>query len=216
MTKAELTENILNHITDPWTDCCENYEDAELIDLEYAKVMIDDCREMDEDYEPEDRLPAEVTPELIMEVYNCHVRHMKHELHVKRLAELLTENEDVCLHNNFFRNYENNDPEVVPCDFLQDEHFYFDGTVGDALWYYDLFKNSRKTFDPDRHTYCWYDKEKHQLFSSDTPFADGVIDAEALARYILSPEGADAKEELLGYISDEDAEKIFGEKMEDA
>ena len=44
--------------------------------------------------------------------------------------------------------------------------------------------------------YCWFDKDKFQLHSTNHPFREGVLDAEAFARFIL----LDA--EAFGYMFD--------------
>lgn len=212
MTKSELINNILEHITDPWTDDCENYDDADLIDIEYAKTMIEDARALDveADLEPDECLPAEVTPELMMEVYNCHVKHMKHDLRVRRLAQWFVDNEPVCLHDNYYCEYKNNDPCVVPVEFLDDSDnsFYFDedATIFDLI---DIGMNSKYTFS-DNDEYCWYDKDKKQLHSSNTPFHDGVIDVEAMADWFVTYASAEDFGYLLGEMEDEDILKVFG------
>ena len=68
--------------------------------------------------------------------------------------------------------------------------------------------NSRKTFDP-QDEYCWYDADLMTLHSTSNPFTDGLLDADAFARFIL----LDA--ETFGYmfdniIDDEDAKHILG------
>lgn len=212
MTKAELTEKIIDAIIDPWNDAPEDYLYSLPIDIFMASDLLNQLRD-DEDkmeLEPEERLPKEVTPDLVMVAYNCLIRAKKYEARTKRLADWLTDNECVCEHDTYYCDYPNNDPCVVPTDFLCNDlcdGFYFDDNVSiDDL--IEIGANSKGTFSFD-DTYCWYDAKKKQLFSSDTPFADGIIDAEAMARHILLD--ADA----FGYmfdeiIDDEDAEYILG------
>lgn len=210
MTKAELIERTIDRITDPWTESCEMYEDAELIELDVAKDILAQCREEDLDMDEEDRLPAEVTAEIMLEAYNCNVRKNKHDLRIQRLAEWLTYNESVCLHDNYYDEYPNDDPCVVPVDFLDDSEnsFFFDEDMG-ILDIIDVARNSLHTFN-SAEEYCWYNDKEHRLYSSNTPFADGVIDANAMARYFID----DAKKEdllyLLGDMDDDDVQYVFG------
>jgi len=213
MTKAELTERIINRITDPWTESCEDYEYAGLIDLDCAKVSLEQYHadDRDEAWDDEDRMPDEVTPELFMEIYNCLVRKNKRELQIKRLAEFLTDAEAVCTHNNYRQYYEDKSPEVVPTDFLNDpEGFYFeDFEPLSPIDYRTIFYNSRDSFDPDDE-YCWYDKDAKKLWSSNTPFADGIIDAEALAAYAIDDPDHACLEDILSWMPPESVQYIFG------
>lgn len=215
MNRIELIEKIAERLIDPWTDNPHDYEDAEPIDLEYAKTLLEDLRHDDAEMDdPDYCLPAETTPELLMEVFNCIVRKNQHELLVERLADWLTDNECVCEYDNYFSDPRMGRKEVYPVDFLySDQNFLFpykgndEPTAGDLI---EIGLNSKATFNPEDE-YCWYDPDKKQLFSSNRPFHAGAIDAEEFARFILSPEG----EECLEYIrddimDDEDRTKVFG------
>lgn len=210
MTKAELISHIIDHITDPWTECPEDYQYADLIDLDTAADVLKQCREDEEEFDVEDRMSDEVTPELMMEAYNCNVRYQKHELRVRRLADWLTHNECVCEYNQYMHDYLDDPLVVVPVDFLLEDGFPFPVNEGDEsspLFLIELGMRSPE-FNPNLE-YCWYDRERNALFSSDIPFHDGVIDAEQFARFIIG----DA--DPLGYfldnlMSEEDIKYIFG------
>ena len=210
MTKAELIQMAINEMVDPWTDCPEDYEDATLIDIYQATDLLCEIHHDEQamELEPEERLPDAVNANIIMEAFNCHVRHMKFELRVERLADWIKENDPVCEYSNYYLPEHKNAIDLVPVDFLW-ENFPFD--IGDRtpnpLFLIDLAKRS-PNFAPSNE-YCWFDKEKDQLFSTNHPFRDGILDAEAFARFIL----LDA--ECFGYmfddiIDDEDAKYILG------
>ena len=209
MTKAELIKRTIDAMIDPWTDNPEDYMDAQLIyDTEEAQDLLSDLHAYDQDLEPDDILPDEVTPAIVMEAYNCLVRARKFEARTERLAEWIRENDPVCEYSNYYLPEHEDAIDLVPVDFLW-ENFPFD--IGDRtpnpLFLIDLAKRS-PNFAPSNE-YCWFDKEKDQLFSTNHPFRDGIIDAEAFARFIL----LDA--ETFGYmfddiIDDEDAKHILG------
>jgi len=212
MTKAEIISRIIDRITDPWTESPEDYQYAEPIDLDVAKDVLKQYRDDDDDCEldPEDRMPEEATPELLMEAFNCNVRYQKFELRVKRLAEYIKDNEMVCEYDNYYRPEYPDSPEVLPVDFIW-ESFPFKpiGSMSpdNPLFLIELGRRS-KDFDSNKE-FAWYDRENNLLHSTDTPFADGVLDAEAFARFVLCD--ADALGYFLDCIMDDgDILHIFG------
>ena len=84
MTKAELITKTIDRITDPWNDCPEDYIHVNPIDLAEAAFIIRECREEDVDFDQDDRLPAEVTPEIMMEAFNCNLRKNLYEYRMKQ------------------------------------------------------------------------------------------------------------------------------------
>jgi hypothetical protein len=210
MTKAELTERIIDSLIDPWTDDPEDYLDATPIDVEYAKVMLRDIRENEEaaELEPDECLPAYVAPEMIMETYNCLICARQHEARVARLADWITENEPVCEYCNYYLPEHEDAKDVMPIDFLRDTDgfpFIEDASPLELLC---IGMNSRQTFDP-QDEYCWFDSDTMTMHSTDDPFGDGVLDAEDFAKFIL----LDA--ECFGYmfdhiIDDDDIPYILG------
>lgn len=209
MTKAELIERIIDRITDPWTESCEDYADAELIDLATAAELLAQCVKEDEvDLEPEERLPAEVTPALMMEAYNCNVRMNKFDLRVKRLAEYIEKYECVCEYVNCYVPAHPDALDIHPVDCLW-EHFPFkmiDDEYPNPLWLIQL--GQRSPYFNANHEFCWYDRDKNQLFSSDSPFSEGILDAEEVARYILLD--TDSLGEFLNYLDEDEIKYIFG------
>ena len=217
MTKAELIERIMDSLIDPWTDCPEDYIDATFIDTHEAQDLIDQIRDDEDkmDLEPEDRLPAEVTPELMMIAYNCNVRKNKHELTVKRLAEYITDNEMVCEYDNYYLPELENGIDMIPVDFIADTDGFPFMDNASPLDILCIGMNSRQTFNP-QHEFCWFDAEKKVIHSTNHPFRDGILDAKAFAEYILSDEG----NECLGYfiediMSKKDIVKVFGNEKEE-
>lgn len=211
--KAELIEKIVDAMYDPWTDCPEDYLDATPIDLEYAHVMLKDLRDNEDaaDLEPDERLPEDVTPELVMLAYNCLIRARKHEARVQRLAEYITDNEMVCEYDNYYLPEHDDAIDMIPVDFLTDgdglDSFIADTSPLNILM---LGINSQHTFNP-KHEFCWFDKEQNVLRSTDHPFGDGILDAKAFAEYIMSDEGQDCFDYIMDDIMDDDEFKsVFG------
>lgn len=211
MTKAELYERIVDRIVDPFE---ERETVFEPITLEEARVELQEIRieDADAELEPEECIPAEVTPEILMDAWNCLVRKQQHDRWIENLADYLTEQELVVIHNNYFRKYPNNDPEVVPTSFLWNNYeFEFADRLAhkpDVIIMLLIGRNSANSFR-DSDDYCWFDEKKMQLFSSNTPFADGILDATALATYAV-----EQSKECLRYImqdmEDDDIRNVFG------
>ena len=217
MTKAELFERIIDCMTDEGRDDPEDYLNLKPIDLDYAKTMIDDFRTFEDecDLDDDERIAHLITPELMMEVNNCLIRAKKFEARVERLAEWIEDNEPVCEYVNYYRPVHPDAVEVYPTDFIWDE-FPFD--LIDDLSKHNPFMLIRigKSSPDFRETdeYCWFEKEKFRLHSTNHPFRDGVLDAEAFARFImLDKETFDYMFD--GIIDDDDAEYILGCKREE-
>ncbi len=212
MTKAELIEKIVDAMIDPWTDCPEDYLDSTPIDIHEASDLLDQIREDEEDMdlEPEECLPKEATPELVMIAYNCLIRSRKHEARVKRLAEYITDNEMVCEYSNYYLPELENGIDVIPIDFLSDTDgfpFLEDASPLDIM---QIGVNSQHVFDPSDE-FCWFDAEKKVIHSTSHPFGDGVLDAEAFAEYAMSDEGQDCLDYIMNVImTDDDFKSVFG------
>lgn len=209
MTKIELTEKILDAITDPWNECPLDYEDLAPLNLEEATGYLAELRRDEDlsDLVPDERVPDEVTPELYMEVFNCYLRAMKHECHILRLSKYLTDNECVCEYDQFRNDYKHGNPVVLPVDFLYDGNpFPFptldgkDPCTGDLI---QIGLNSARTFRPSNE-YCWFDMKTETLHSTNTPFRDGIITARTFAEFILSPDGHEALDYFVNTLMDED------------
>ena len=216
MNKAELYERIVDALIDPWTDNADDYLAATPIDLEYAHVMLKDLRDNEDaaDLEPDERLPEDTTPEQVMEAYNCLVRARKHEARVNRLAEYITDNEMVCEYDNYYQPTIENSIDMMPVDFLYNSHtFPFETKHMNNPDVIDILRigyNSHDTFNPN-HEFCWFDKENEVLHSTDHPFGDGTLDAEAFAEYAMSDEGKDCFDYITNEIMDDDDFKsVFG------
>lgn len=217
MNKNELAERIRDSLLDPWNDPDDYYELAP-VSVDYAREVLADLRETDRlcELDDDERLPDEVTPELVQEVINCLIRWRKHEHQVDQLAEWLTETENVCIFDQYRNEYPNNSPEIIPVDFLYNtEDFPFTLEIGnaraDVATLLSIGKQSANTFSPN-HEYCWFDKEKWQLYSTDTPFADGLINAKALATYAIDSGDKDIMDEIQSQMDDKDWVRIFPDR----
>jgi len=209
--KAELIEKIIDAMIDPWTDCPEDYLDATPIDIHEATDLLDQIRDDEDkmDLEPDERLPEEVTPELVMIAFNCLIRARKHEARVQRLAEYITDNEMVCEYSNYFFPVLENGIDMVPVDFLSDTDgfpFLEDASPLDIM---QIGVNSQHVFNPNDE-FCWFDAGKKVIHSTSHPFGDGVLDAEAFAEYAMSDEGQDCFDYIIDCMTDEDFQYVFG------
>lgn len=215
MNKAELIERIVDAMVDPWTDCPEDYLDATPIDIHEATDLLDQIRsdEQKMNLEYDEMLPKAVTPSLVMEAYNCLIRAKKHEAWIDRLADYLTENECVCEYDQCKDEYLENPLHVLPVDFLDDDHMECFTQDGNGLSASDLISigmnSAREHTFRFTDEFCWFDPDRMLLHSSDTPFHDGVIDAHAMAEFIVNDR------ETLDYfihgVMDEDEVKhVFG------
>lgn len=190
MTKSEIITRIITRITDPWEDRLEDYQYAKPIDLNLATGILKTCRDDDEysGLEPDERMPEDATPELLMEAYNCNIRYKKHELRTSRLAEFITDNEMVCEYVNYYAPDHDPAMDLIPVDFLRTTKMFpfpVRDTYPDCLTLITIGQVSVNTFDPGDE-FCWFDNESEILHSTSTPFADGILDAEAFARFVLS------------------------------
>lgn len=219
MNKIELTERIIDKLTDPWTDSMEDWASADMLTISEAENVIDSIREEDNlaELEKDERLPMEVTPELVQEAWNCYVRSARHEMTIRLMAEYLTDTESVCEYDQYYTDSVPNAVRVLPVTFIE-EQFPFPLEHGNEPTAYELIiigQNSVVTFHPERDEYCWFDQNKWQLFSSDAPFHDGVINAEAVARYMI-----DENPDFLNYMrecimDEDDIKKVFKYAKED-
>lgn len=210
MTKDEIFYRLYDYLVDEGRDDPEEYLDLDLIDLDYAKVMLNDIRTFEDecDLEDDERLVPFLTPELVMELYNNLIRAKKFEARTERLADWIKENNPVCEYCNYYLPEHEDAKDVMPIDFLSDTDgfpFIEDASPLDLLC---IGMNSRRTFDP-QDEYCWFDSDTMTMHSTDRPFGDGVLDAEDFAKFIL----LDA--ECFGYmfdhiIDDEDIPHILG------
>ena len=211
MTKAELIERIVDALIDPWTDNPEDYLYATPIDRYGAVDFIAQIRDDEEscELEPEECLPKEATPELVMEAYNCLIRARKHEARIKRLAEYITDNEMVCEYSNYYLPELENGIDLIPVDFLSDTDGFPFLESESPLDLLCIGMNSRKTFDP-QDEFCWYDSKAMTIHSTNHPFRDGVLDAEAFAEYAMSDKSQGCLDYIIDCMPDEDFKYVFG------
>lgn len=201
MNKAELIERIIDAITDPWNECPFDFEDLAPLNLEEATGYLADLRHDEDlsDLDPEDRLPAAVTPELYMEAFNCYLRKMKHECHILRLSKYISDNCMVCEYANFYGPDENT-PDVFPVDFLCGHSNINELPIGNDIDLLDFVRICQHSSEFNAsEEYCYYDEKHDSLVSTDNPFTDGIYSARAFAEFIL---GLDGREALTYFIND--------------
>lgn len=197
MNKAELIERIIDTFTDMGSEDPEDTAYANPLTLAEAEMYLKEIRATEKiDLEPDEWLPSEVTPDLYMEAHNCYLRKCKHDVTAQRLAEFFRLNEMVDVYHEFDGDYHSDkDKYVCPTDWLTENMEFpftsFDFTMLDLI---QLGQHS-PDFDPDKK-YCWYEIKdnnpecvRNELHSTDTPFADGLIDATAFAEWILESPG---------------------------
>lgn len=197
MNKSELIERIIDTFTnmgseDPVDTACGNP-----LTLDEAKMYLNEIRATEKiDLEPDERLPEEVTPEIYMEAYNCYLRKCKHDVTAQRLAEFIQDREMVEAYHEFGGQYvSTTDKNVCPTDWLM-ENMEFPFTSFDFTML-DLIQLGQHSPDFDcNKDFCWYEMihddpacVNNQLHSTDTPFADGLIDARAFAEWLLEDAG---------------------------
>lgn len=208
----EMMKKIQDRLIDPWTDDCEDYEDSTPIDLEYAEGLLKDLVEEDKLIGDDDYcIPEGTTPEMLMVAYNDLLKTRKGELVVSRLVDYLIEANDVELYSGYHTCYGKGNPDVVPVDFIDDG--YFDDVLPASSA--DCVAVGLRSANTLNGFFCWYDVKKEQFFSSDNPFEDGIIDTEAFAKFILSDDGEECRNELVFNMSREDYENIFGKEDEE-
>ena len=215
MNKTELIERIIDTFTDMSSEDPEDTAVCSEISLEEATIYLGERRAFERaDLEPCDWLPAEVTPELYMEAENCYIRKCRHDVQVKRLAEFLYYGEnydayDLCRDTYGYSN--DNDTLVLPMDLLAgDTDFPFTHEEISPLGLIAIGQNS-PDFRADSW-YCWYDPRNEQLHSTNKPFEDGLLDAKALAEFILAD--PKVKQEVIDtYMINTDIDYIFSEDM---
>lgn len=213
MKKEELIERIIDSFTDMGSEAPEDTATCDFIDEKEAEMYLNEYRAMEQNFSESERLPADVTPQMYMEAWNCYVRKCRHDVQVERLAEFIRDRELVVLYLDYIGTYRSeSDRLVYPTDFLnEDMEFPFTET---NLTMLDLIVIGQRSpeFNPD-DGYCRYDEKTNQMFSTDTPIEDGWIDAKAFAEWIL--EDNDRKEYVIDtYMDNTDVDYIFREEIE--
>ena len=219
MTKSDLTIALLERLRDPFdTQCDADIATLDFLNVDEAAGYLADLRR-DEDaaeLDQDERLPQEVTPELYMEVWNCEIRRCRHDLWVERLADWLKKNEEVFTYTQHHDEYANDGPDIEPMDLLYEydlNDLPFIGGDYDIVDLLTIGMRSKDTFTPADDFY-WYDEKQNRLISSSTPYADGIIDATALARHIVET-GGECLDDVLSIMSPENRFLTFGSADEE-
>lgn len=187
MKKEEIIERIIDTFTDMGCESPEDTAAGPFISLDEAATYLAERRGMEqEDLNPEDWFPAETTPEMYMEAYNCYVRRCRHEVQVKRLAEFLYYGENVDVYDYCVETYGyNGELLVYPTEELNESiEFPFTDTTLNTVELIVIGQNSPE-FNPDAQ-YCYFDAENNALKSTDHPFEDKLIDPVPLAEFIIN------------------------------
>ena len=211
MTKEKLIARIVDTFDDFSGENPQDYLYMDPLTLEEATMYLSEARanERAADLEPDECLPAETTPELYMEAENCYIRMMQYKAHLENLADFLTEHEYVAEYDMYRDEYQHSDPEVIPVDFIVNGDTFPFAEV-DHVELLQIGMNSGASFNFNNE-YCWFDKDKMQLFSTNTPYKDGIIHADKFSEFILSPAGQNCLDYLLDHVlDDEDIRSIFG------
>ena len=193
MNKADLIERIIDTFTDMGSEDPEDTAFANRLTLPEAKLYLNELRENEKlSLPPDEWLPNEITPELYMEAFNCYLAKCQYDITLKRLVEFFTIGE-VCNPYNTLKAYHEfdgiykseTDKIVYPTDYLN-ECIEFPFTSED-LTMFDLIVIGQNSpdFDPNEK-FCWYDEQYNQLHTTDIPFSDDLIDANAFAEWILA------------------------------
>lgn len=211
MNKAELIERIIDTFTCMGSEDPEDTAYANEITIDEAEVYLNELRANERDnLEPDEWLPAEVTPALYMEAFNCYLHKCRYDVTVLRLSGFISlhENVDICdLCRDTYNYLSPTDTLIYPTDWLTENmEFPFTSEDLSMLELITLGQNS-PDFKADSE-YCWYDSKNKQLHSTDTPYADGLIDADALTEFILSDK--DLQQEVIDtYMVNTDIDYIF-------
>lgn len=220
MKKEELIERIVDTFTgmgseDPIDTAFCNY-----LTLEEAKTYLDEYRAMEKaDFEPDEWLPEEVTPELWMEANNCYIRKCKYDVTVLRIAKWLVDTEPVCLYDDYHVDYNSESPSIESIDYWYnfDDVSFFPFGYGKNLNPFDVIEliqigiNSKDTCN-FTDNFILYDSKNKVLQTCNKPFGEGIINAMDFAKYIMgTPDVLDEARTI--YMSQREEEYIF--EMED-
>ena len=190
MKKEELIERIIDTFTDMGSEDPEDTAYADELTLPEARTYLSELRANEKaSLEPDEWLPAEITPELYMEAFNCYLRRCRYEVTLHRLEKFIEYGELVDVYHEFDGRYiSDTDKTVYPTGFLS-ESIEFPFTCDD-LTMLDLITLGQNSpdFNPNAK-FCWYDITNHELHSTNAPFEDGLIDARAFAAWILEHPG---------------------------
>lgn len=189
MKKEELIERIIDTFTDMGSEDPEDTAYADELTLPEARTYLSELRANEKsNLEPNEWLPAEVTPELYMEAFNCYLRRCRYDVTLTRLTEFIEYGELVDAYHEYDGQYVSNTDKIVyPTDFLT-ERIEFPFTCDDLTMFDLIIIGQNSTdFNPNER-FCWYDITNNQLHSTNTPFEDGLINARAFAEWILADE----------------------------
>lgn len=212
MEKAQIIETIIDFIDAPYEESPESFDDITEINLEeaaqYLKDYIQDARCCDDD----NAVTAftEATPEVFLEAWNKLCSDHRRRLITDNLADYITESECVCEYDQFCADYQKDPPRALPVEFLDiSDIASFPFHTATQLTVADLIQiginSAGNNLD---HTYAYFNEETMSLYSTDTPFEDGILDARGFAEFLLG--NRDALVQFFNSMDDDEIMKVFG------
>lgn len=201
MTKAELIERIIDSFDDMSGECPTDYLGLEPLTLAEATTYLAEQRanERDCDLEPDECLPAEVTPELYMEASNCYFRMMQFKARAEQIADYFDDHHEFLAYcfsrcvdyahsSGKCLNFGGPD-DMCPMDFfmehLEEGNFFFDTNrrTFSKEEILKMFADSIGSIDTDDEYICFYDYGTRQkLMSTDDPTE--AVEVDELAKCI--------------------------------
>lgn len=216
MNKTQIIDTIIDFIDTPYEERAEDFADITEINIEeaaqYLKDYIQDARCCDDD----NAVTAftEATPEIFMEVWNKLCSNHRLQLITDNLADYITESECVCEYDQFCADYQKDPPRALPVEFLDEfldssDIASFPFHTANPLTVADLMQiginSAGNDFD---HAYVYFNEANMSLFSTDTPFEDGILDARGFAKFLLG--NRDALVQFFNSMDDDEIMKVFG------
>lgn len=212
MNKTQIIDTIIEFIDAPYEERPEDLEDITEINIEeaaqYREDYIQDAKSCDDD----DAVTAftEATPDIFMEAWNKLCSDHRRRLITANLADYITESECVCEYDQFCADYQKNPPRALPVEFLDSSDIAsFPFHTANPLTVADLIQiginSAGNDFD---HTYVYFNEANMSLFSTDTPFADGVLSAYGFAEFLIG--NRDALVQFFNSMDDDEIMKVFG------
>lgn len=218
MNKATIIKTIIDFIDAPYSgDAPEEFDDVREITLDdaerYLKDYLDDARKCDD--EVSIKAFEQASPQIFLEAWSKMCVSARRRIATEKLSEFIRESEPVCAYDQYCEDYIDAPRHVYPVHFINGyETGDFPFTTSEKLEISDLIQIGINSAKEDfTKEFCWYDEEKKVIHTTNTPFADGVLDAEGFASFIL--DNADALGDFLdNIIPDEDIQEIFGASKE--
>ena len=192
MKKEQLIERLIDTFTGMGSEDPADIATCKKIDIDHARMYLSELRANEDAAEltPDERVPAEVTPKLYMEAFNCYVEKCRHDYMKGEFIEWMKNVEPWDVYESYCE-VNKLALSVIYTDWLlEDIEFPF---TPDDLTMLDLIELGQHSPDFNHNQeFCWYEMKDNNpncinnvLHSTDTPFADGIINAEEIAEWLL-------------------------------